>query len=100
MATYAELFEISKSGPLRERTAVAVAIAADTIRSDPSPPVNQANRLAWAKEALADPLTAAKGMLPGVLALNKDNTVNQIENASDADLQTAVDTYVDIFAGL
>lgn len=98
MATYLELFGLKYDSDLQDRTAAAVMIAAETIRSDEAPPANQAARLAWAARVMANPKAEAERMLWAVLAVNKDATVAQITGASDAALQTQVDAAVDLFA--
>lgn len=98
MATYVELYELAQSTALRERVAVACVVAAESIRSDTSPPTNQAQRLAWARRTFENPLAEASKMLPVLLAQNKALTMLQIASASDAAIQTAVDSAVDVFA--
>lgn len=99
MATYMELFGAKNNSNLQDKIAIAVVIAADMIRSDPSPPTNQVQRLVWAKEAMNNPVTEAKRMLWAVLAANKDVALTQILTASDAIIQAQVDVAVDLFAG-
>lgn len=99
MATYMELFGAKGNSDLQDKVAVAVTIAAETIRTDGSPPGNQAQRLLWAAGAMRDPVGEAKRMLWAVLATNKDATLSQILAASDAMIQEQVDAAVDLFAG-
>lgn len=98
MATYSEIYDLQNEAALRNRMAVAVVIAADTIRAEPPATANHANRLLWAKAALANPHGEAVRVLWGVLAQNKALTVAQITGASDASLQTAVNNTIDLFA--
>jgi hypothetical protein len=99
MATYMELFATKEDSDLQDKVAVAVVVAADTIRTDVPGPANQVQRLAWAAAVMQNPKTEAARMLWAVLAANKDNTVAQITGATDAAIQTAVDDAVDLFAG-
>ena len=99
MATYMELFSAQNSSDLQTKVAVAVLVAAEGIRADPESPTNQAQRLSWAKTAMADPVAEARRMLWAVLAVNKDATLTQILGATDAAIQTQVDAAVDLFAG-
>lgn len=98
MATYSELYGLHNDSALRNRIAVAVVVAAEAIRNESDQTTNHANRLVWAKEALADPKGKAEQMLWGALAQNSGLTVVQITGASDAALQTAVNNVVDLFA--
>ncbi len=98
MATYIELFNLRNNSILKNRVSVAIIVAAENIRSDGSPPANQAVRLIWAKASFANPNQEADRMLWALLAANKSSTVSNITDASDAVIQTAVDAAVDIFA--
>lgn len=98
MATYAELHSLKNNDSLIERTRVACAVAADIIRTeDPGTP-NHANRMTWAGQILANPDGIGKAMLWAVLVANRDSTTQQIIDATDAQVQTAVDAAVDLFA--
>jgi len=99
MATYQELHSLNNNSDLQEKVEVAVVVAADTIRTDGSPPTNQAQRLVWAADAMANPKDVAKSMLWAVLAANKDATIANITGATDAAIQTNIDDAVDLFAG-
>ena len=98
MATYDELFALGVHTGLRNRVTVAIEVAAEMIRTE-SPPANAAQRKAWAKDALSNPGAKAREMLFAVLAARKLNTVAQIIDASDSDIQANVDAAIDLFAG-
>lgn len=98
MATYTELFELRGNSTLRNRVAVAMIVAAETIRNEDGGTANHANRLLWAKEVFQGRLPQANDMLTAVVAANKDATVAQIASATDAALQANVDAAVDVFA--
>jgi len=98
MATYIELRGLYGNGDLENKVEVACIVAAESIRNEDAGTTNHANRLVWAKSAFSNPNTVAVQMLMALLAANKDLTVAQIEGASDAAIQTAVDNAVDIFA--
>jgi hypothetical protein len=99
MATYMELFGAKEDSNLQDKVTIAVVIAAENIRIDPSPPGNQVQRLVWAKDAMTDPIQEAKRMLWAMLAANKDADLSQIIEASDSTIQTKVDNVIDLFAG-
>jgi len=99
MATYLELLGVSQDETLNKKVRVAVIIAAEAIRTDGTPPTNQAQRLLWAKSVFENPDAEAKRMVWAVLAANKDATTAQITGATDALVQTNVDAAVDVFAG-
>ena len=98
MATYTELFSLINHNDLHNRLAVAVAIAADGVRTDGAAPANQAARLAWAKEATQNPQSMADRMFWQLVAQNEGVTLATITGASDAELLTAVQASIDLFA--
>jgi|SRR4051812_29139389 hypothetical protein len=99
MATYLQLYSLAdQGGDLYQRIATACVIQANLIRSE-TPPPNSAQRLAWARRALADPKSVAQQMLWAALAQNAGSTTAQITGATDATLQTAVANAVDLLAG-
>ena len=98
MATYDELRQLMDSNDLRNKIEVACIIAAETIRVEDPETTNHANRLVWGKAAFSNPRTASEQMRRALLAANKDLTVTQITEASDAAIQARVDAAVDVFA--
>jgi hypothetical protein len=98
MATYAELITASNNATLRDKIKVACVVAAETIRTEAGSVTNHAARLVWAKRVFQRPDDAFEDMLWAVLAQNKSSTLAQITGASDANVQTAVDAAVDVFA--
>ena len=94
MATYDELYTLAGDNALTDRIAVAISIKADAILNDGAATAEQK---AWAKSAFSNPQGQAKAFQNAVLAANKDATVTQITNATDAAIQTAVDNAVTIF---
>lgn len=99
MATYMELYGANNDSDLQDKVTVAVIVAAEIIRTDPSPPSNQEQRLQWAKNAMTDPVSEAKRMLWAILAANKDIDLSQILETSDSTIQLKVDNVIDLFAG-
>lgn len=98
MATYAELLQASENSALFNKVRVAVVIAAEVVRTESSTVTNHAGRMAWAKQVYADPAAEAKRMMWAVLAQNQNATFAAITGASDAAVQTAVNSAVDVFA--
>jgi hypothetical protein len=92
MATYAELYELRANSDLRNKVAVAVAVKAQTLLDAASPTAAQ---VTWANAAISNPNGKADVLLNYVLAKNKALTVVQINAATDAGIQTAVDGAVD-----
>ncbi len=99
MATYLELYSARNDSNLQDKVMVAITVAAEAIRVDVSPPANQTQREAWASAALANPESKLNEMMWALIAANKDATLNNILEASDASIQTNVDDAVDLFAG-
>ena len=110
MATYAELFEllsfqVAGSNQLFDKVGVATLISADKIKTgnDDASPFDQAagmheKRLRWAARVFAQPRGIAQDIYTAVIAGNASATQSQILSATDASIQAAVDTVVDIFA--
>lgn len=98
MATYDELLTAAENESLTKRIRVACIIAAETVRTELGSVANHTNRMLWAKNVFANPVSEADRMLWVVLAQNKTATLVQITGASDATIQTAVNAAVDVFA--
>lgn len=99
MALYTELYQLAQAdATLKARCAVAVVVAADTVRLEPGATTNHQNRMLWAAEALKAPGVWGERMLWAALAQNKALTVAQIQAANDASLQTAINNVIDLFA--
>ena len=98
MATYLELRDLFADSSLRNRSAVAAIIAAETIRAESAAVTNHANRLIWAKKVWQSPEYWGEALLKAALAANKTLTVSQLTGVSDASLQTAIDNAVNVFA--
>ena len=100
MATYTELRNLFNDGDLINRTAVAIMIAVNTkLEATPT----AANK-AYAAKVFANPQAEAKVALMSVLAANAGATVSAIQGATDASLQTnvnsVVDSLIDALAGV
>ena len=91
MATYLELFDLQTNDGLRQKVAVAVAVAAQAQLAG-TPTQQQA---IWAKDAVARPLEMAERVVILILAANSSATVAQITAATDTAIQTNVDNIVD-----
>lgn len=98
MATYTELRGLINDPTLKDKISVALLIAAETIRTEDPQTTNHANRVKWAKKVLQDPDGNADDMLRALLAQNASLTVAQIQGVTDANLQTAVNNAVNLFA--
>lgn len=92
MATYLELFALRANSDLQDKVTVAVVKKAQTLLDGASPTAAQ---VTWAKEAIENPKPKALSLLNYLLAANSSATVAAIQGASDATIQTHVDTAVD-----
>lgn len=99
MASYTELSTLQNDRDLMRKIAVAIAIAADTVRQEGVGTDNHANRLVWAKNVLANPPGDSQKVLWGMIAANKDLSIADIEAATDTKIQTNVDNLIDLLAG-
>lgn len=107
MASYVELRALYGDEALTKKIEVAVAIAANKIASgnDGGSPFDQAAgkhglRVQWAKQAITNTSTVAANVLKLVLAANAGLTVTQINNASDAAVQSGVEAVIDALAAV
>ncbi len=105
MATYTELRGLFGDGDIIQKIEVAVSIAAQTIAAgnDDAAPFDQTAgahdlRIKWAAAAINNTANEAKRMIKLVLAANAANTVTQIQNASDAVIQSNVNASIDVIA--
>jgi hypothetical protein len=95
MASYIDLYTIAtgdSGADLRSKMSVAASIKAELISQEVSP---TATRLDWAIETLEDPRSKVNLLLNYLLAADNALTVNAIETASDAAIQTRVNSAVD-----
>lgn len=94
MATLAELQGLFSDAALLPKVQAACVIAAELIRTEQATTADHTARVQWAKLALANPSAEAVWILKAVLAMNSGLTVAQIQGASDASLQTAVNNAI------
>jgi len=100
MATYQELFNYISTPEYQDlvnKITVAVAVKAQAIAEEATP---TAESIAWAASALGNPRSVADAVINYVIAANAGLTTTQISNASDAAIQTNVDTAVDKLFGV
>ena len=88
MATYFDSRALFNDSALLDTVDAAVMVAANGL-------ADSADYNAWHDIAFSDTNNEAKKALKGVIAANAGATVAQIQQASDASLQTNVDTVVD-----
>ena len=96
MASYQELFNLSQDAALVQRMTIAVAVAAEAIRAEAADAPQHAERVQWAKRAMANPDGMARQMLVLALAQFRAVSAAQIQAATDAGLQAAVDQTVNL----
>ena len=100
MATYAELYDLlTRESEVKGKVKVAVLVAAKAVYDEDQATPNHANRLAWARQVLVNPGGMADQAFPVLLATYRNQGVDEIKAASDADIQKAVDDHVNLFAG-
>lgn len=97
MATYLELYELSSNLTLISKVTAAIAVAAETIRTEQTDVPDHAKRLVWANRALQNPDGEARKIMWSLLAQYSTFTVVDLTNASDASIQTAVNSSISLF---
>ena len=98
MADLLELLTCRDDDYLTQRVLSATIIAAESVRTEAPATPNHAGRMAWAKRVFEDPTTAANAMVWAVLAQNHEAPLSAIKQATDAQVQAAVDAAVSVFA--
>lgn len=98
MATYTELYGLHNDSALKNRVSVSCIIAAEVVMNENSSTVNHTNRLLWAASVLASPQTEAVRMYWALLAANKDVGVENIQAATDTQIQSQVEAHINLFA--
>lgn len=97
MATLIELNALlGDRGALFDKVRAAILIAAEGIRANASATAAQK---AWARRAFTGPDGDAVAAYNAVLAANNTATVAQLQNATDAQVQTAVGNVLGILTG-
>lgn len=99
MATYIELHALrgaATTEPLKQKIAVAIVIKANTIAKSQAPTAEQK---AWAVSALSDPSRDVGTVLNYILAEYNAQNTSVITNASDINVQAAVNAAVDTLLG-
>ena len=100
MATYNELYTLvglTSSEQLRQKILVALCIKANAIAKLPTPTTLQKD---FAKNALGNPENYLPQVFNYILADYKGAAVAAITGATDAQVQTAVDSTVDTLLGV
>lgn len=92
MAAYTELYSLFVDASLRNKIQVAAAVKAYQILQEATP---SQSRKDWAVKAMTAGQGEADYLLRYVLAANKDLTVQLIQSATDAAIQTQVAAAVD-----
>ena len=90
MATYIELRRLMTDSDLPNKVEVATIVAAEALISG----TPTASETLWAASVFANPKGESKKALMGVIAINKDATLEAIQSASDTAVQSAVDSLV------
>ena len=90
MATYLELRNLFDDGGMRNKTAVALTIAAEDLLSGTPDDDDRA----WASAVRAGNSSESRKALAGIIAVNKAASVAAILGATDAVLQAQVDALV------
>jgi hypothetical protein len=98
MATLVELSGLVNDPTLTAKCSAACMIAAEAIRLENTGTANHANRLKWAKKVLENPSAQGIMMVRAALAANASLTLVQLNLATDASIQTAVNNSVDTLA--
>jgi hypothetical protein len=95
MATLAEQRQAAETPSLNVQVRQACIVSAQKIIDEASTVANHANRILWAKRVIGAPDSVVPEMMAYVIAKNNTLTLVQIQTASDASVQTAVDGAVD-----
>lgn len=100
MATYLELKALESDQNLINKVEVAIWSAINTIAGESTGTANHAARVTWAQRAASGTADMARTALRLVLAANSSLTPVQMQAASDAAIQTAVNATIVVLAGI
>lgn len=101
MATYSELHNLLvQESEVRNKVKVALIVAAKVVYDENPETLNHTERLIWAGGVLSNTEVEVGKAFPILLASFKDQTEAQIKDASDSDVQTAVDNHINFLAGV
>lgn len=98
MATYEEIADLFEDPILKEKSRVALIVAAQTIFDEDPGTTNHANRVIWARYVINNTEDGVGPAVRAILAANKDAPVSAIQSATDALVQSNIDAIVDFFA--
>lgn len=102
MATYQEIIDCSGDSTLQTKVRAAMAIASEVVRTELNTVTNHANRLLWAKQNYSPTDANVKAMLLVALVQSQIATPSvtkaQLLAATDAAVQSAVNSAIDVFA--
>ena len=98
MATDIELYGLLNDSALRNRVLIQCIIAAEGVLNEDSGTPNHASRLLWAASVFSAPMIETRRMYMAVLAANKDQSVEAIKGASEAQILANVSGHIDLFA--
>ena len=98
MANYVDLDAVVDNSVLQEKVKVAAMVKAERWMEGLDTPT--ANQLAWARSMLRDPSRDIRGLVWAVVVKNKAAPVENITGASDATVQTHVDSIISQYAEL
>ena len=100
MATYVELHALrgaTSTSTLRQKISVAIAIKSNAIAKLPTPTAAQ---VTFAKAALVNPDSYQELVLNYILAEYNTQATSAITGATDAQVQSAVDTTINTLLGV
>lgn len=98
MAIYTDLYALPGSAEtLRQKIVVAIAVKANAIAKLASPTVGQRQ---WAKDALTAPAEYLPAVMNYIIADYNTAATTSIVNATDAQVQAAVNSAVDTLFGV
>jgi hypothetical protein len=101
VATYEEIFDLrNPESGFGNRVLVGLLDVANDVAGESDQTPNHDNRIAWAAQVLRNPDDRLPGVLNGVLIANQAASVQQILNAEDSAIKSAIAALVDLFAGI
>ena len=92
MANYTELSELKSDPAIGSKVETAIAIKCQAIIDDVEATTEEKT---WAKAVIQDPKSKVNSIMWSLLVDNKDATIEQIQSASDASVQTNVNDAID-----
>lgn len=96
---YLDVDELKTDGELRRRVGISILVAINVIKSEGTGVTGHDKRVLWASTAYQNIERIAGDLLGLLLVDNLGLTKQEVQEATDSEIQAKVNPYIDILAG-